>query len=153
LRGREILAENINEEYDQTLSLGERIADRVAESGGSWAFIFSFALFMLLWVAANTWFLATRPFDPYPFTLLNLFLSMLAAVQAPIIMMGQDRQEDRDRLRAENDDQANLKAELEVRMINEKLDYLTHRQWQRMLKVQQIQMEMLRDLRRSRPTS
>ena len=148
LKDNEILSENLNEEFDESLTLGQRIADKVAEFGGSWAFIGSFGAFMLLWVLLNSYLLFGHAFDPYPYILLNLCLSMLAAIQAPIIMMSQNRQEDRDRLRAENDYQVNLKAELEIRMIDEKLDHLMHNQWQSMLEIQQIQMEMIEDLHR-----
>ena len=96
----------------------------------------------------NSYLLVNEPFDPYPYILLNLFLSMLAAVQAPVIMMSQNRQEERDRLRAENDYQVNLKAEVEIRMINEKIDELIRHHWQHMLEIQRIQMEMIEDLHR-----
>ena len=111
-----------------------------------------FFAIMGVWIAINSIALIWRPFDPYPFILLNLMLSLLAAIQAPIIMMSQNRQEDRDRLRAENDYQVNLKAEIEVRAISEKLDQLIHHQWMRLIEIQQIQMEMIQDLgdRRSR---
>ena len=148
LAGNDILAGNINEEYEQQLTLGNRIADRFAEFGGSWAFIIVFAAILLTWVLINSYLLLSHPFDPYPYILLNLFLSMLAAVQAPVIMMSQNRQEERDRLRSENDYQVNLKAEVEIRMISEKLDQLIHNDWQRMLEIQQIQMEMIEDLHR-----
>ncbi|HEB68137.1 MAG TPA: DUF1003 domain-containing protein [Desulfobulbus sp.] len=142
----DILSENINEEFEERLSIGQKIADKVASFGGSWAFILSFLLFMSLWIAGNTFMLTRTPFDPYPFILLNLILSLLAALQAPVIMMSQNRQEERDRLRAQNDYQVNLKAELEVRIINEKLDTLIHHQWLRFLEIQQIQMDMLEEI-------
>ncbi len=144
----DILSENINEEYEEHLSLGDRIADKVASFGGSWSFILSFLFFMALWIAGNTIVLMHRPFDPYPFILLNLVLSLLAAMQAPVIMMSQNRQEERDRLRAGNDYQVNLKAELEIRIINEKLDTMIHHQWLRFLEIQQIQMDMLEEISR-----
>ncbi len=144
----DILSENINEEYEEHLSLGDRIADKVAFFGGSWSFILSFLLFMILWMAGNTIVLTHRPFDPYPFILLNLVLSLLAALQAPVIMMSQNRQAERDRLRADNNYQVNLKAELEIRIINEKLDTLIHHQCMRFLEIQQIQMDMLEEISR-----
>ena len=146
LRENELLSENLNEEYEKHLTLGDRIADKVAEFGGSWTFIGWFALFILVWIGINTWVLIWKPFDPYPFILLNLLLSLLAAIQAPIIMMSQNRQEDRDRMRAENDYQVNLKSEVEVRIISEKLDQLLHHEMRRFLEIQQIQTDMLNEL-------
>ncbi len=146
LRENELLSENINEEYEKSLTLGDRIADKVAEFGGSWTFIGWFGVFIFVWIAINTWVLIWKPFDPYPFILLNLMLSLLAAIQAPIIMMSQNRQEDRDRMRAENDYQVNLKSEVEVRIISEKLDQLLHHEMRRFLEIQQIQTDMLNEL-------
>ncbi len=150
LRDNELVSENINETYEEQLTPGDRIADKVAEFGGSWAFIGWFALFMLVWIGINTYALFWRPFDPYPFILLNLMLSLLAAIQAPIIMMSQNRQEDRDRMRAENDYQVNLKSEVEIRMLGEKLDHLLHNEMRRFLEIQQIQTDMLRELEAAR---
>lgn len=141
-----LVAGNLNTEFDQTLTLGQRISDKVAEFGGSWHFIISFFVIMALWIIANSIYLLFQPFDPYPYILLNLALSLLAAVQAPIILMSQNRQEARDRLRAENDYQVNLKAELEVRTMSEKLDLLIHHQWAHLLEIQQIQTEMIQDM-------
>jgi uncharacterized membrane protein len=146
LRESELVADDLNRQYRESLTLGDRIADKVAEFGGSWRFIILFGAFILIWVAVNSALLLFRPFDPYPFILLNLFLSMLAAIQAPIIMMSQNRQEDRDRLRAENDYKVNLKAELEIRSLGERLDQLIHHQWARLIEIQQIQIEMIEDL-------
>jgi uncharacterized membrane protein len=141
-----LVADNLNREFDQSLTLGQRISDRVAEFGGSWRFIISFFVVMILWIIANSVYILFKPFDPYPYILLNLGLSLLAAVQAPIILMSQNRQEARDRLRAENDYQVNLKAELEVRTVSEKLDLLIHHQWAHLLEIQQIQTEMIQDM-------
>jgi uncharacterized membrane protein len=146
LHESELIADNLNKEFDASLSIGERIADKVAVFGGSWRFIFIFFGVMAVWIVANSIFLLKDPFDPYPYILLNLVLSLLAAIQAPVIMMSQNRQEARDRLRAENDFRINLKAELEVRAIGDKLDQLIHHQWAHLLEVQQIQMEMIEDL-------
>ncbi len=146
LRESELIADNLNEEYEKQLTFGDRVADRVAAFGGSWRFIFIFFTVMFAWIAINVGVLLTRPFDPYPFILLNLMLSLIAAVQAPVIMMSQNRQSDRDRLRAENDYKVNLKAEIEVRSLGEKLDQLIHHQWTRLIEIQQIQMEMIEDL-------
>jgi uncharacterized membrane protein len=146
IRDNELIADNINRDFDKNLTFGQRLADKVAEFGGSWTFIIIFFSVMGIWIAINSAVLLWRPFDPYPFILFNLVLSMLAAIQAPIIMMSQNRQEVRDRLRAENDYKVNLKAEIEIRAIGEKLDQLLHNQWIRLLEIQQIQMEMLEDL-------
>ena len=108
--------------------LGDRIADSVARVGGSWTFIMSFLLFLVAWSVVNTLLLATRAFDPYPYIFLNLILSMLAAVQAPVIMMSQNRQAERDRLDAAHDYEVNLKAEIEIMALHEKLDELRHRE-------------------------
>jgi uncharacterized membrane protein len=142
----EIVADNLNQEFDRNLTVGERIADHVASFGGSWRFIMLFFAVMAVWIVANSIYFLWHPWDPYPFILFNLILSMLAAIQAPIIMMSQNRQEDRDRLRAENDYKVNLKAEIEIRGLSEKMDQLLHNQWVRLLEIQQIQMEMLEDL-------
>jgi len=148
LREQELISENLNVESDAQRTLGQRIADRVAEFGGSWSFILTFGLVLVVWIAINTLAVLRRPFDPFPYILLNLVLSCLAAVQAPIIMMSQNRQEARDRLRAENDYRVNLKAELEIRHLHEKLDYLIRNQWERLMEVQQIQLELMNELGR-----
>ncbi|MCB1208772.1 MAG: DUF1003 domain-containing protein [Verrucomicrobiales bacterium] len=131
---------------DASRTLGERLADRIAEFGGSWGFILSFVAFLALWLVGNTLVLTTHPPDPYPFIFLNLILSCVAAIQAPVIMMSQNRQELRDRLRAEQDYKVNLKAELEIRHLHEKVDHLLHHHAQRLLEIQQIQTDMLRQL-------
>jgi uncharacterized membrane protein len=146
LRDGALVTDNINKEFESSQTFGERVADKVAQFGGSWRFIISFFVMMTVWIIANSVLLLKDPFDPYPYILLNLALSMLAAVQAPVILMSQNRQEDRDRMRAENDYQVNLKAELEIRAMNEKLDQLIHQQWAHLLEVQQIQMEMIEDM-------
>ena len=144
---RETLATNVDARLDRSETFGERTADRVAEFGGSWRFIGLFALVMVTWMALNTLLLSTG-FDPYPFILLNLVLSCLAAVQAPIIMMSQNRQEARDRARADHDYMINLKAELEIRLLHEKLDHLLRTQFERLMEIQQVQIELMQDLRR-----
>jgi uncharacterized membrane protein len=146
LARHETLAENVDAQFQKKLSLGERLADQIADFGGSWTFITLFAGFILIWIVINTIVLIVRPFDPYPFILLNLMLSCLAAVQAPIIMMSQNRQETRDRLRSENDYRVNLKAELEIRHLHEKLDHLLQHQWERLIEIQQIQIELMKEL-------
>ena len=144
LQKQELISAVPDREFERDWTFGERLADRIAVFGGSWPFLIIFSLFVILWIAANSW----HPVDPYPFILLNLLLSCLAAIQAPIIMMSQNRQEARDRMRAEHDYQVNLKAELEIRQLNEKMDHLIMRQWQRLLEIQEIQLELLSELGR-----
>ncbi len=146
LHQRELLSSNISAEFDQQFTFGERLADRIAAFGGSWTFILWFGAVLTFWIVLNAVLLATRAFDPYPFILLNLILSSLAALQAPVIMMSQNRGEARDRLRAENDYKVNLKAELEIRHLHEKMDHLLRRQWNRLFEIQQIQIELLEEL-------
>jgi len=143
MREEEPLSRNIEEEYDRRLTFGNRIADAVANFGGSWPFIIGFFTFLMIWMAINSVILIWRPYDPYPFILLNLVLSCLAAVQAPVIMMSQNRQGEKDRMRAENDYQVNLKAEIEIRRLHEKIDHLLLHQWQRLLEIQQLQLEVM----------
>jgi uncharacterized membrane protein len=118
----------------------------VAEFGGSWGFIIFFGGFLVCWIILNAFWLSNQGFDPYPFILLNLILSCLAAIQAPIIMMSQNRQEEKDRERAKKDYMVNLKSELEIRMLHEKIDHLVMHQQQRLLEVQQLQIEMMQDI-------
>jgi uncharacterized membrane protein len=146
LKEHEILSRNINLEFEQELTFWERMSDRLAEIGGSWSFILGFALVIGIWVVVNTIALLRHPFDPYPYILLNLVLSCLAAIQAPVIMMSQNRQDAKDRMRSEHDYQLNLKAELEIRHLNEKMDLLLTTQWRRLLEIQRIQMEVLEEL-------
>lgn len=150
LKKHELISEDINAEFERQLTFGERIADKVAEFGGSWRFIIIFGCILLFWITLNSLILIARPFDPYPYILLNLVLSCLAAMQAPIIMMSQNRQEDKDRLRAEHDYRVNLKAELEIRHLNEKMDHLLQKQWHRLLEIQQIQMDLMEELTREK---
>ena len=142
----ELLSSNIEEELRENLSIGDRMADRIATFGGSWAFIIAFFGFILVWMMVNVYLLATRPFDPYPFILLNLILSCLAAIQAPIIMMSQNRKEAKDRQRSEYDYKVNLKAELEIRLLHEKIDHLIVHQNQRLLEIQEIQIDLMEDI-------
>ena len=146
LKEYEVLAANINEQFASELTVGERIADRVAEFGGSWRFIICFGAVLIGWITFNTIALLAKPFDPFPYILLNLVLSCLAAVQAPVIMMSQNRQEAKDRLRAEHDYRVNLKAELEVRLLHEKMDLLLTHQWEKLLEIQRIQLDMMEDV-------
>lgn len=141
-----ILSDKIRNDKEAPLTFGDRMADRIATFGGSWTFILLFFSFLLIWMAINIWLLASKPFDPYPFILLNLILSCLAAIQAPIIMMSQNRQESKDRKRAENDYQINLKAELEIKLLSEKMDHLLIYQNKKLLEIQEVQIDYLEDL-------
>lgn len=146
ISNRDVISDNIEDDLNKDLSPGQRIADKVAEFGGSWTFIFSFGIFIFVWMAINVWILTRRPFDPYPFILLNLILSTLAAIQAPVIMMSQNRQEDKDRKRGENDYKINLKAELEIKLLHEKLDHLILSQNKRLLEIQELQTDYLENI-------
>src|ERR1043165_785193 len=146
LAREETVSENVEAEYDDERTFGEKAADVVADFGGSWHFIGIFTLVLIVWMAFNVWAIANAIFDPYPFILLNLVLSCLAAIQAPIIMMSQKRQEAKDRLRSENDYKVNLKAELEIRHLHDKVDHIITRQWERLAEIQQIQLEIMQDL-------
>lgn len=145
LQNHDTLTENIEDDYEGHRSIGDRLADAVATFGGSWTFIISFFTFLAVWMAINVIMGANEAFDAYPFILLNLVLSTIAAFQAPVIMMSQRRQEAKDRLRALNDYKVNLKAELEIRHLHEKVDHLLNRQWERLMEIQQIQIEIVRD--------
>jgi len=148
MKEQETLTENLNLAFEKSITFAQRSADRMASFGGSWTFIACFALVLVAWIVINTLSVLSRPFDPYPYILLNLILSCLAAIQAPIIMMSQNRMEAKDRLRSENDYQVNLKAELEIRHLHEKLDVLLKHQWQKLLEIQQIQMDFMKELTR-----
>jgi uncharacterized membrane protein len=150
LREHELLAANVEAQFEQGWSLGERLADRIAAFGGSWIFLICFGAFFVLWIGVNSLVLLWKPIDPYPFILLNLVLSCLAAIQAPIIMMSQNRQEVKDRLRSQHDYKVNLKAELEIRHLHEKLDHLLSHQWERLIEIQEVQLELLSELGRRR---
>jgi uncharacterized membrane protein len=141
---QDTIAENTEEEFEERRTFGDKVSDHLASFGGSWAFLISFGVVLVIWMAVNI-VAGSHAYDPYPFILLNLCLSCIAAVQAPVIMMSQKRQEVKDRLRADNDYRVNLKAELEIRHLHEKLDYLVSKQWQRLAEIQQIQMEMMND--------
>lgn len=127
-------------------TVGQKVADQVAAFGGSWKFIILFGVFIFLWILANIYLLLNKGFDPYPFILLNLILSCLAALQAPVIMMSQNRQEEKDRERAKKDYMINLKSELEIRMLHEKLDHLIMRQQEELIEIQKVQIEKMNDI-------
>ena len=143
INNRKLLSKARPQQESKSLSFGDRLADKVADFGGSWKFIIIFFTVLAAWMVLNVWWLNNKGFDPYPFILLNLILSCLASIQAPIIMMSQNRQEDKDRNRAEHDYKVNLKAEVEIRMLHEKLDHLLLHQNKRLLEIQKVQMEML----------
>lgn len=128
------------------ITIGQKVADGVARFGGSWTFIISFSVFIGIWIITNIIFLANKGFDPYPFILLNLLLSCLAALQAPVIMMSQNRQEEKDRERARKDYMVNLKSELEIRMLHEKIDHLIMHQQQELVEIQKVQIDMMNDI-------
>jgi uncharacterized membrane protein len=148
LREQQLLSTNIDAQFEREWSQGERLADRIATFGGSWTFLVSFGIFIAIWIVINSLALAGRPIDPYPYILLNLMLSCLAAIQAPIIMMSQNRQEAKDRQRSLHDYQINLKAELEIRHLHEKMDHLISNQWERLVEIQQLQLDLLAERRR-----
>ncbi|MFN6039300.1 MAG: DUF1003 domain-containing protein, partial [Bacteroidota bacterium] len=129
-------------------SWGDRMADRIASFGGSWRFVIIFLLFLFCWIIFNLFDFAYLNFDPYPFILLNLILSSLAALQAPVIMMSQNRVEAKDRLRAEHDYQINLKAEIEIRSLHQKMDHLLMKQMQHLTEIQQLQIDLLEKIRK-----
>lgn len=145
---RRHVARNINTEFDEQLTVGQRLADNVAKFGGSWTFISIFAIILLAWVVLNSIILARYhdAFDPYPYILLNLFLSMLASIQAPIIMMSQNRQAAKDRLDAAHDYEVNLKAEMEIETLHQKLDELREQKWAELVEMQQEQIRLLTKL-------
>lgn len=145
LNDNTILADKLDDEI-QEFTLGQKIADKVASFGGSWTFILSFMAFLCLWIVGNVFILLNKGFDPYPFILLNLILSCIAALQAPIIMMSQNRQEEKDRERAKKDYMINLKSELEIRMLHEKIDHLLLHQEQSLVEIQKVQMDMMEDI-------
>jgi uncharacterized membrane protein len=140
------VARLVDQEFEARMTFGQRVADKVAQFGGSWPFIFVFGTILLGWMLLNSWVLARRPFDPYPYILLNLVLSALAALQAPVIMMSQNRQAEKDRLHAQQDYEINLMAEFEIRDLHDKLDALRYKQWHELWHIQQRQLELLEHL-------
>ncbi len=146
LRSQTTLTSKLENDEVTPLTTGQRIADMVAAFGGSWTFIISFGVFIVIWISANTYWFFHRAFDPYPFILLNLILSCIAALQAPIIMMSQNRQEEKDRERSKKDFMINLKSELEIRMLHEKIDHLIMHQQQELIEIQKVQVDMMNDI-------
>lgn len=149
--GAVVVEDIINATYAEKRGIGGRAADAVAVFGGSWTFILMFLGTLVVWMAINVTGALFGRFDPYPFILLNLVLSCIAAMQAPVIMMSQRRQEAKDRLRAENDYKVNLKAELEIRHLHDKIDHQLARQWERLVDIQRIQIEMLEEVLGRKP--
>lgn len=146
LQDLETISEDTNAALDQQRTFGQQVADTVANFGGSWIFILSFFFFLFGWILLNTVVLSGKNiFDPYPYILLNLGLSCLAAIQAPIIMMSQNRQEARDRLRGEHDYRVNLKSELEIRHLNAKMDLLLNHLWMQLLEIQTMQLDSIQE--------
>ena len=142
------ISRNTHQEFEESLTVGQRLADRLAIFGGSWTFILIFLTLLFSWIALNTIVLARigNPFDPYPYIFLNLILSMLAALQAPVIMMSQNRHSAKDRIAAEHDYEVNLKAELEILALHQKIDTLREQQWMELVAMQQEQIQLLTKL-------
>lgn len=154
LQHHEIISSKVGlDSENKNFTIGQRLADKIASFGGSWKFIMLFGLFILIWIFSNIYFLLNKGFDPYPFILLNLILSCLAALQAPVIMMSQNRQEEKDRERSKQDYMINLKSELEIRMLHEKIDHLIIHQQQELLNIQQVQVEMMEDIMKQLSTN
>ncbi len=152
LKQQELLTADVNREFDERVTPGQWVADRVAKFGGSWVFILSFGAVLAVWIIANSTALFADHFDPYPYILLNLVLSCIAAIQAPVIMMSQNRQEAKDRLRSEHEYRVNLKAELEIRLLGTRFDLLLGRQWQHLMEIQRVQMDLLEEIATHRRT-
>lgn len=145
------ISRNVSQDISEKMTFGQRLADKVAGFGGSWTFISIFAAVLVIWILLNSFILITynKSFDSYPYILLNLFLSMLAAIQAPIILMSQNRQAYKDRLSAEHDYEVNLKAEIEIMALHEKIDLLRDKQWSELISIQQEQLKLLSQLTKS----
>jgi uncharacterized membrane protein len=149
LREHEMLSKTELKKAQKKKTFGEALSDKIAVFGGSWKFIIIFTIALSLWILWNT--KSDNRFDPYPYILLNLFLSCIAALQAPVIMMSQNRQQERDRQQQEQDYKVNLKSEVEIRILNEKIDKLISHQWQRLLEIQEMQMDFMEELNKKRP--
>jgi uncharacterized membrane protein len=143
---RDLISRNVEQDIEKKLTFGQKLSDSIAKFGGSWRFIIIFMSFLIIWMIVNVIFLTVKAFDPYPFILLNLILSCIAAIQAPVIMMSQNRQEEKDRMRSLHDYQVNLKAEVEIRLLHDKIDHMLVQHGQRMLEIQQIQVELMEEI-------
>lgn len=152
LHEHEIVTQNMSARLEENLTWSQKLSDGMATFGGSWPFLILFSFFIFVWIGYNEWSSNPVHFDPYPYILLNLILSCIAAIQAPIIMMSQNRQETKDRLRGEHDYQVNLKAELEIRQLHMKIDQLLKHQWKRLLEIQQLQLEFMQESHRAKQT-
>ena len=146
LKAEELIIQNLLNPPIETLSQGQQISDKVAQFGGSWRFISLFGVILALWIVFNAVAVGAYKFDPYPFILMNLILSCIAALQAPIIMMSQNRQEEKDRMRSENDYMINLKAELQIRSLQQKMDLLLEEQIKTLFETQEKQFALLQDI-------
>ncbi len=146
IEAEELIVHNLSHPDIENLTNGEKISDKVARFGGSWKFIISFFIILILWIAFNAIAIGTYRFDAYPFILMNLILSCLAALQAPIIMMSQNRQEQKDRIRSENDYLINLKAEMQIRSLNQKIDLLLEEEIKTLFDIQQKQYDLLKEI-------
>ncbi len=142
----ELIIKNLSNPETENLDFGQKISDKVAEFGGSWRFIISFFIVLTIWIIFNVFAIGIYKFDPYPFILMNLILSCIAALQAPIIMMSQNRQEEKDRKRNENDYLINLKAEMQIRSLNQKIDVLLEEQIKTLFETQEKQFELLKEI-------
>lgn len=150
---RALISRDTSEEYDRVhASFGARLADRIAAFGGSWPFIITFLVVLVGWVLVNAALLGRKAFDPYPFILMNLILSLVASLQAPVILMSQNREATRDRINASHDFEVNLKAEMEIQQLHEKLDELREERWKELVEMQQRQIALLEGLRETRTT-
>jgi uncharacterized membrane protein len=145
VKEEKLLSESVVQNPDETITFGQRMADKIASFGGSWSFIIIFMIILFAWIGINIWALSV-PFDPFPFILMNLFLSTIAALQAPVIMMSQNRKEQRDRTRAENDYMINLKAELEIRNLHQKIDLLLSEGMKPLYESQANQLALLKEI-------
>jgi uncharacterized membrane protein len=152
IKQNDIISSNINTAVRERLKISDRISDKIAVFGGSWTFIILFFIILFAWMLLNSYFLLSKPFDPFPYILLNLVLSCVAAIQAPIIMMSQNRQEMKDRMRSENDYKVDLKSEIEIRTLHEKVDHLLLDQWSKMMRIQEMQIEILEDIKKKTDT-
>ncbi|MEI6094421.1 MAG: DUF1003 domain-containing protein [Gammaproteobacteria bacterium] len=146
IQEHELLSTDIEEEFDKNWTFVDKLTDKIAKFGGSWGFLICFGVFLTAWIITNSLILFLRPVDPYPFIFLNLILSCLTAMQAPVIMMSQNRHAEKDRFRSQHDYKVNLKAELEIRSLHEKIDHLLSHQWEKMVKIQEMQLAMLAEL-------
>lgn len=146
IRTQQVHIKNVNDALKTKETFGQRIADGIAKFGGIWTFIIAFIFILVAWISLNTLPLFFEPFDKFPYILLNLALSCLAAIQAPIILMSQNRQTERDRVEADNDYEVNVKSEVEIHLLHEKIDYLMESKWQHLTELQQLQIELLQEL-------